>query len=55
MISNIFRNVICGFCEIIDGLVRVLSLGFIHSGFTWAWLVYWEKKEINKKITTIKE
>jgi hypothetical protein len=37
---------ICGLCEILDGSIRFLSFGFIHTRITWAWLVWWEKQEI---------
>ena len=41
---NNLRNIICGFCEILDGLVRVVSLGFIHTRFAFSWLVWWERQ-----------
>lgn len=40
---NNLRNIICGICEILDGLVRVVSLGFIHTRFAFSWLVWWER------------
>lgn len=41
---NNLRNIICGFCEILDGFVRVVSLGFMHSTFAFSWLLWWEKR-----------
>lgn len=41
---NNIRNIICGFCEILDGLIRVLSFGFVHTRFAFEWLCWWERK-----------
>lgn len=43
---NNIRNIILGFCEIIDGMIRILSIGFIHTRFAFIWLVWWEKNVI---------
>lgn len=40
---NNIRNIICGLCEILDGLVRVISIGFVHTRFAFLWLVWWER------------
>jgi len=40
--SNI-RNIILGFCEIFDGLIRIITLGFVHTKFAFYWLVWWEE------------
>jgi len=29
-----------GWCNLLDGLVRVLSLGLLNGSFTWNWLMY---------------
>lgn len=42
------RNITLGVCEIMDGTVRILSLGFIHTLFAFKWLCWWELKEIQK-------
>lgn len=54
ILKQIFRNVVCGLCEILDGSIRVLSLGFIHTQFTFTWLVYWERFEITKELENAK-
>lgn len=41
---NNLRNVVCGLCEILDGLVRVVSLGFVHTRFAFNWLLWWESR-----------
>lgn len=44
---NNLRNVILGICEITDGLIRVLSLGLIHTKFAFEWLCWWEIRTIH--------
>jgi len=45
---NNIRNIICGLCEITDGLIRVFSFGFIHTKFAFEWLCWWEIRTIKK-------
>lgn len=39
---NNFRNMFLGVCEITDGFIRLVTLGFIHTTFAFNWLVWWE-------------
>ena len=41
-------NIIFGLCGISDGLVRVLSAGFLHSTFTLDYARYTAKQRINQ-------
>lgn len=43
------RNMFLGICEITDGLIRLLSLGYIHTKFAMSWLVWWEVKMVLPK------
>jgi hypothetical protein len=46
---NNLRNMFLGICEITDGLVRLLSFGFIHTTFAFNWLLWWEKNVVLRK------
>jgi len=42
---------ILGICEVIDGLVRILSLGRIHTNFSYRWIFLVTKREFEEKQT----
>lgn len=45
---NNIRNIVLGICEITDGLIRLLSLGFIHTKFAFNWLCWYEIKNLKQ-------
>jgi len=44
-----WKMLILGISEVIDGLVRILSLGRIHTNFSYRWLFLATKKEFRRK------
>ena len=53
---NNIRNMILGICEITDGIIRLFSLGFVHTSFGFKWLVWWELKvELPKQVEKMKK
>lgn len=46
---NNLRNMILGICEITDGFVRFITLGFVHTMFAFNWLAWWELNVVIKQ------
>lgn len=46
---NNLRNIILGVCEITDGFIRIITLGFVHTTFAFNWLVWWEANVMLKQ------
>jgi hypothetical protein len=46
--SGRLSNVVFGLCVIFDGLVRVLSLGYLHTGIPLKWTRYCVKLKFRK-------
>ena len=40
MLKNL-RNLIYGFLEILDGMVLIATLGFVHTKLCFKFLTYW--------------
>ncbi len=44
------RNIALGVCEILDGFIRLITLGCVHTTIAFTWLVWWETNvEIPKR------
>lgn len=47
MIKYVPRNMIMGICEIIDGSIRLLSFGTIHTNLSFKYIAWYELKKLS--------
>ena len=50
MINHQVYLFIDGFASIIDGLIRILTLGFVVTSFSFSWCLYYTSKSLEQKI-----
>jgi hypothetical protein len=48
-------NIVTGFCEIIDGISRIISLGFLNINLELKWIVFSSKKLMANRIKNMEK
>ncbi len=49
-IDFMIRGTVSGLCEIVDGFLRVISLGHLNVNLAFSWVCWWDKRALQKEL-----